>query len=237
MKQRLFLVAALLFGFVSLTNAAAPTKAQQQAKEALQQLGEFVGEWSGSGQLEGSAVKNSVWKESMAWGWRFNKQGDFWLGVDITDNKYFTKGDLKYLPAKKQYELTMTTPDKKQQVFVGELKKGVLEVVATDATTKDKLRLTMSTNNEGARLVYALATQPKGRGIFRKTLSVAHNKEGESIAAGGKKNECVVTGGLGTMAVSFQGKTYYVCCSGCRDAFNEEPAKFVKEFEEKQKKK
>jgi len=33
--------------------------------------------------------------------------------------------------------------------------------------------------------------------------------------------------------VSYQGKTYFVCCSGCRDAFNENPEKFVKAAEKK----
>ena len=37
------------------------------------------------------------------------------------------------------------------------------------------------------------------------------------------------------MTVSFGGKTYYVCCTGCRDAFNEDPEKFVKAFEKKKK--
>ena len=26
------------------------------------------------------------------------------------------------------------------------------------------------------------------------------------------------------------GQTYYVCCTGCRDAFNENPEKIMKEF-------
>jgi YHS domain-containing protein len=33
-----------------------------------------------------------------------------------------------------------------------------------------------------------------------------------------------------------QGVTYYVCCSGCRDAFNEDPEKYIKEYEAKKKK-
>jgi len=65
---------------------------------------------------------------------------------------------------------------------------------------------------------------------------VACNKEGESL--GGKKEgkECPVSGGLGRIAVTFQGETFYVCCTGCRDAFNENPEKYVKEFKAKQKK-
>jgi hypothetical protein len=53
------------------------------------------------------------------------------------------------------------------------------------------------------------------------------------FAAGDARPECVVSGGLGTMAISYQGKTYHVCCSGCRDAFKDEPEKYIKEFEER----
>ena len=39
------------------------------------------------------------------------------------------------------------------------------------------------------------------------------------------------------MAVTYKGETFYVCCSGCRDAFNENPEKFIKEYEAKKNKK
>jgi YHS domain-containing protein len=39
------------------------------------------------------------------------------------------------------------------------------------------------------------------------------------------------------MRVSYKGKTYYVCCTGCRDAFNDDPVKYIGEFEESKKKK
>jgi ribosomal protein L24E len=93
----------------------------------------------------------------------------------------------------------------------------------------------MSTNNDGARFIMNYAVQAKSKGLEKKIFMVSHTKEGAAIGSA-KKNECVVTGGLGTMAVSFNGKTYYVCCSGCRDAFNENPKKFVDEFEKKNKK-
>jgi len=35
-------------------------------------------------------------------------------------------------------------------------------------------------------------------------------------------------GGLGTIEVTHAGKSYYVCCTGCRDYFNENPEKFLK---------
>jgi YHS domain-containing protein len=45
----------------------------------------------------------------------------------------------------------------------------------------------------------------------------------------------VVSGGKGTMPVSYKGKTYYVCCSGCRDEFKENPEKYIAEYEAKLK--
>jgi Archaeal TRASH domain len=63
-------------------------------------------------------------------------------------------------------------------------------------------------------------------------------KEGVPFAdVGVLERECIVSGGLGTIAVSHEGKTYYVCCTGCRDEFRENAAKYVKEFEAKRAKK
>jgi len=63
------------------------------------------------------------------------------------------------------------------------------------------------------------------------------NKEGVPFVAGDGKPECIVSGGAGTIAVTFQGQTYYVCCSGCRAEFNETPEKYIKEFQAKKNKK
>ena len=74
------------------------------------------------------------------------------------------------------------------------------------------------------------------KGEAEAKLAERTAKEGESFAsAGGKKPVCIVTGGLGTTAVSYKGATYYVCCSGCREAFLEDPEKFIKEFNAKKK--
>ena len=44
-----------------------------------------------------------------------------------------------------------------------------------------------------------------------------------------------MTGGLGTIQVAYNGKTYYVCCSGCREEFAANPKKYVDEFEKAHK--
>ena len=57
------------------------------------------------------------------------------------------------------------------------------------------------------------------------------------FASGDSRPECIVSGGLGTIPVMYMGQTYYVCCSGCRTEFNADPAKYVREYNEKKAKK
>jgi YHS domain-containing protein len=62
-------------------------------------------------------------------------------------------------------------------------------------------------------------------------IEVGLTKEGEQFAAGGSaadRPRCIITGGTATMTVSYQGKTYDICCTGCRDEFNDNPEKYVK---------
>ena len=85
----------------------------------------------------------------------------------------------------------------------------------------------------GVRMQLKYDKQEGGKGLFLAAAKMEGNRNGESLAGGAKKPECVVTGGAASIAVSYMGKQYFVCCSGCRDAFNENPAKFVAEAAKK----
>jgi hypothetical protein len=220
-----------LFLFAAADSRTAETdKDQEAAKKALQYFQEYIGGWAGDGQTK--TGKSETWKESMNWGWKFAKDGSASLQVEFKDDKNFEKGEVKFLPAKKKYELTLAGKDKKDQVFLGEVKQKRMVFTRTDDKSMDLYTLTMSTTNEGALLRMELAVKTGGVGIDKKLVEVNQKKEGVSLS-GAKKNECIVSGGVGTIPVMFGGKTYYVCCGGCRDAFNENPKKFVDEFEKK----
>ena len=82
------------------------------------------------------------------------------------------------------------------------------------------------------RHLYRFETRSAGSALgFTKIWQVGATKEGVPFAEVPKGPECVVSGGVGTMKVSFKGKDYFVCCSGCRDAFKDNPEKWIKEFE------
>jgi hypothetical protein len=225
---------ALIGLAASLTQVATAADSKtDESRRALQEVGSFVGEWKGNGESKVGG-KSTLWKESLSWGWRF-KGGDGWIAVEAKDGKVLTGGELRYDSGKKVYRLTATSRDGNKQTYEGKLTRGRLVLEWKDPGTGDVHRLTLNTLADGARMILLAEVQPKGKGLFATVARVAATKEGESFAGGGKKPECIVTGGLGTMTVSYMGRTYYVCCSGCRDEVNDNPKKYVDEFEKKKK--
>ena len=226
-----------LFGLISAVPADQP--AAKSPREALQAFSDLIGDWKCTGTPNGTReeIQKGFWTEKMSWEWQF-KNKDAWLKVGFEKGKYFTGGELRYVPDKDHYTLTLTTLNKEKITYIG----------AVEMRDKTKLvTFEREANKESYRLVFTLLhsnvynyryeEKLEGRPLYRLKWKVLATKEGESFAAGSGKPECVVSGGVGTSAVTFLGKTYYVCCSGCRDEFNTNAAKYVKEYEDKLAKK
>jgi hypothetical protein len=232
MKRLLaFTLALTLTAFAVRAN---PAEDKAEVKEALQALQDFIGEWQANGAPDKPRIdpRDPTWKETLNWAWRF-KGDDAWLTLQVTGGKLLKSGEIHYVPAKKKYQLTATGTDDKKRIFEGELKNETLRFERTDPDTKEVQQIAMNTAAEGVRFIYRVAHKPAGSTLLRKDFLVAATKEGESLAAKEKKTECIVSGGLGTIPVSYKGETYYVCCSGCRDAFKEEPEKYIAEWKAK----
>jgi hypothetical protein len=223
---------------VLLTPGADPAAGPKSAKEALQPFNVLVGSWKGTGTPEGTREErqNGLWAETLSWVWQF-KGDNAWLTVTLDKGKHFTKGELRYNAGKGNYQLTLTAPDKSTAAFAGTLKDKVLTLDRTDAGAPEDQRIVVSLLHYN-RYLYRLDVKPKGSdGGYTKRWQVGATKEGVPFADVPKGPECIVSGGLGTMKVTYQGKEYYVCCSGCRDAFKDDPEKFIKEAEAKAKEK
>ncbi len=223
---------------IGLSGAADPPKPSAaevaKAKKALQEVQDFMGAWNLEGTQK-TGVKTEAWKEKIDWSWKF-KTDEPTIKVAFAEGKgkYFSKGELKYATGKKKYILTLVAADKSEHVFEGDLlRSGGLKMESKNAKTGDVTRITMNTLADGIRFSLKVEKQEGGKGLFANAFQMTGNKEGESLAGGSKKPECIVTGGAASIAVSFQGKQYFVCCSGCRDAFNENPEKFIKMLEKK----
>ncbi len=208
---------------------------ENPAREKLQELQDFIGTWEASGGPDGKkgSVKGN-WKETLQWNWRF-KGDDAWLNLEVKGGKVFEGGDLRWDAGKKAYVLNAKLPGGKTQAFEGSFKKDILTLEHLDKATNERTQISMNTAAEGVRLIYRVKKATGGGKLFAPFYLVQGNREGESLAAKESKQVCVVSGGAGTMPVSHKGETFYVCCSGCRDAFNENPEKYIKEFKAKKK--
>jgi len=215
---------------------AKKTELPRTPKEALQPLGVLVGSWKGSGAPEGTREERAAgaWSETASWEWKFKNQ-DAWLAVTFEKGKYFTAGELRYTPTKDEvlYTLTLTAPDKSTVKFVGALKDKTLSLDRTENPAGEEQRLVFSLLHHNRHL-YRLDTRPAGTTVaFAKQWQVGATKEGVAFADVPKGPECVVSGGLGTIKVTYKGTDYWVCCTGCRDEFKENPEKYTKEYQAK----
>jgi hypothetical protein len=230
------LLACLLAGaIVAGTGVSAddppPTRSP---REALQALGDLIGSWRGTvTPVAAPGARQDFWIETVAWEWQF-KGKDAWLRMTVDKGKHFTGGELRFVPEKNEFALTVRTPAKESLTFTGPLKERVLTLEREQDGNVQRLVFTLL---HPERHLYKYEVRPAGKALFALKYKVGATKEGIAFAAGDGKPECVVSGGLGTMPVTYMGKTYYVCCSGCRDEFNENPAKYVAEFEAKKAKK
>src|SRR5262249_39149245 len=111
---------------------------KQTVKEALQELNDYIGGWKGNGSVEQNA--RETWKEQVRWGWRFKKD-DIFLTINITGGRYFKGGQLRYLPARKRYQLKALDASGKEVVYEGTLKRGRLTLERLDKDTKETQQL------------------------------------------------------------------------------------------------
>jgi hypothetical protein len=231
------LALGLLTGVFGLVAAlpAAPASDKEKKKEALRELQDFIGGWDGNGQTKARpGPRDPFWKETVNWGWKF-KGEDCWLTVEFVGGKFLKNAEVRYLLDKKKYKLVGTpVTGKDALVFEGALKDEKLIFERKDAATDEVQRVSMNLAAEGIRFNYNV--ERKSGTLWKLEYRIGTTKKGESLA--GKKKEgpeCVVSGGLGTMAVSYNGETFYVCCSGCAEAFKENPKKYVDEYKKAKK--
>jgi len=228
---------------IVLFAANPPAVQPATAKEALQPFNVLIGSWKGSGAPEGTKEERAAgaWTETIDWSWKF-KDNDAWLVVTFDKGKHFTKGELRYTPnpnvkdAAPRFTLTLTAADKTTSTYVGTVKEKAVTLERTAGPAGQEQRLVISLLHHNRHL-YRLESRPAGTAVaFDRKFQVGATKDGVPFADVPKGPECVISGGLGTIKVSHNGKDYWVCCSGCRDEFKEDPEKYIKEFEAKAKK-
>lgn len=218
-----------------LVRADEPVSTKSVAKEQLGKLNAVVGGWRGVGQpIRGS--NKGAWTETAEWVWDLSKD-KVALKCVVTEGKGITSASLGWDAAAGKYVLIATLPDGGTREYRGAFEKErlVLESAADDAGALHQVVITPLNEK---RMLVLLGTKGPGRDTFARVAEIGYTRAGTKLAVeGAGQPECIVTGGTGTSTVMYKGKTYYVCCTGCRDAFLDDPEGVLAEAAEREAKK
>jgi hypothetical protein len=226
MLRNLLLTAGLL-ATVAIVSAEAPKGDAAAEKAALSELNSLIGGWRGIGQVRRGS-NSGAWSEHGEWTWKFEDHKAS-IQYDVEKGKLFRSGRVSYAPDTKTYTLVATLPDETTRTYAGQLD-GKKLVLTTPEDADEVHRLTVTKlNDERTLVLYEKRT--KSQEQFSRVAEVGYTRDGVRLAKEGSNGpECVVTGGVGTITVSFKGKTYYVCCTGCKQAFEDDPEGVLAEY-------
>ena len=220
----LVIMVALLVTAAEDKDGSAPVIARLQRFQTL------IGPWRGIGQPKRGS-NAGAWKETVdtAWDLKRDQTGIRWSAKDATQWKSAWLSS----PGDNEYILKATLADDTVQEFRGKLDKDRLVLESTPVEGQDIHRATITFLNEN-RWTLLLEKRGGQQTFYQRIAEIGYQREGTRLAVAGTTGpECVVTGGLGTIAVQHAGKTYYVCCTGCRDAFNDDPEGILKAYAER----
>jgi hypothetical protein len=214
------MIAALVALVLLQEKAPAPIAT---TKEAMQHVQLIVGEWRVTGMPR--EAKREAWSEKASWGFKIEKD-DYSLVLAVTDGAYWKSAALTFDLKKQVYVLHAMLAAGGERRYEGKYvekeKLLTLEEVA-DAWPRERAVFSLLRAN---RFLIDLETQAEKGKDWSTQVQLGCTKEGVPFVRG-EGPRCVVTGGAGSMPVTHAGKTYYVCCTGCRSFFNDNPEKTI----------
>jgi YHS domain-containing protein len=203
-------------------------QALAQAKEALSRFNSLVGEWRGVGQPQRSSQRGA-WTEQANWMWDFSGGGTA-LRCDIEGGKQIKKCVLTYDGKSKLYRLDATLSDETARQYSG-APDGEKLVLESNADSAGEVHCLTLTQLNPKRTLLLLQKRRQGSDFYSRVAEVGYTRAGTSLAAeGGSGPQCIVTGGEGTIKVMHKGQTYYVCCTGCKQAFDDDPEGIIADY-------
>lgn len=233
------LLSGLLLSSGAAIRGADDAKSDKQTeadKQALAALQTFVGQWRGMGQPQRGSTQGA-WTEKSDWAWNF-AAGRATLVFQAAEGKHFVRG--KVSPGAKSDEVVLLAqlPEGRGEARYAGVRgtSGEWIFQHSDDAPTDVARVTIRQVANGDRLVMLLEKRLGGE-QFARLAEIGYTRVGSGFGQGVTQRECVVTGGIGNITVSYQGQTYYVCCTGCKDLFESDPAGVLAEYKERVAKK
>lgn len=243
--------AVQLGGASESTSDAAPAKKhipnEKQAESvvaALQPFQILLGQWKWTTQKKfGGFARHG---EDLEWVWDF--KGDKSrpaLTAHSDGNPYFHQVWLTYLPNDDKFQLTVEPEEGDQRIlqgtwaengeprdeYDGKKSQRTFKLVLnqTSPESGEQWQVTINQLDNNQYLFDVKKRAPAARQFLALDI-VRQQRQGTSFAVADSDNpgpKCIISGGLGSMSVSYKGKSYPVCCSGCAAAFNDDPERWL----------
>jgi len=221
----------MLFTVAVLAAPPKGDKSTKAAKEALSQFNSLIGGWRGTAQPRRGSAAGS-WQESAEWVWDFSQPAPA-IRYVITDGKLLKSVRITFDETAKLFRASAQLADGSTREYAGKFDDDRLVLNSQPDAKNEIHRLTITRLNDKRTIVLFEKKRASSRGLTR-VAEVGYTREGTRLAVeGGDGPECVVTGGKGSIAINYKGQTYYVCCSGCKQAFEENPEKILAEYRQR----
>ncbi|TWT58541.1 YHS domain protein [Thalassoglobus neptunius] len=226
-QRTLLAIFSIGLGFSICAAVEQNASSQTASKKALESLNEMIGEWRGTGQLRRGS-NSGAWRQSGQFEWDFSSESPA-IRYIVNDGKLTTSASITWSRTEK-FSLQLLQPDGTKRTYRGDWDEGKLVVISKPDDDGIRYRITLTPLNEKRLLVLHEKTSPSGSSFFR-IAEVGNTRAGTRLAIpGGGMRECVVTGGTAQTAVTHNGETYYVCCTGCKQAFEDDPEGIIADF-------
>lgn len=230
-------------------NAAASGKSDTEKQiqaiiTNLQPLQILLGQWRGTTRREYEnfkAVDNHEW----VWDLRTDAKNPA-LTINSDKSPYLKQGRLSWNVDEQKFILSATDAAGTKREFIGDFTDPVHEIVGSDDKLHKVFRLEFNQvdksgqasgemwqlsfeQQENNRYLLEVAKR-RGSAAFARYDTVSTQREGTSFALSDTdyaEKTCIISEGLGTTEVVYKGRSYWVCCSGCKAAFDEDPETWI----------
>jgi hypothetical protein len=219
----------------SAQHSAESAETRTAAVTGLKPLGMLVGEWRGVGQpRRGSRV--GAWLEQAQAAWDFSSDQAKLVFTSDAD-KQFQSVRFGWDPAAEAATavvLPAGSDEVQRYVTDPETSRDMVHVFVSVTDGDDpQSRLTLRRLSD-IRVTLLFERRTSATASWRRVAEVGYTRAGRKLATvGAGSPQCIVTGGLGSMTVSHNDKTYYVCCEGCRQAFDADPEGTIEAYRER----
>ncbi len=236
------------------TNTTAAKSDEQRLNsimDKLKPLQVLLGAWRGTTRREFEGFK-AVDQHEWVWDLQSDPKQPSLVMSSGGKSPYIKNASMTWLADTDQFRLELTSPENAKRTFIGEFTKPIADVAGDNGKLQRTFALTFTqtepadakeqfqyTFNQQENNRYLLEIAKKrGKAAFRRYDTISTQRDGTSFAISdsdyGEKT-CIISAGLGTTQVSYKGRTFWVCCSGCKAAFEEDPERWIKRAAEEKK--